>query len=72
MMDIDIDEDQYPTYARAPLGRRATVLPIDEKHPFDLEGYLSSYTGTCTRPPPLLATPFSSHTIPQDAPLSTG
>ena len=69
-MDVDFDDDQYTFslggYSRAPTNRRATVLPIDEKHPFDLEGYLSSYTGTCHTLvliliPVLTPPPYSHH-----------
>jgi hypothetical protein len=42
-MDIDqIEEAQ----AAAPLQpRRTFTVPVDDAHPFDLEGYISNYSG---------------------------
>ncbi|THH29828.1 hypothetical protein EUX98_g4379 [Antrodiella citrinella] len=46
-MDIDtIDENELAALQTPKsTGKRPNVLPVDEAHPFDLEAYISSYTG---------------------------
>ncbi|KAI0634340.1 G protein pathway suppressor 1 [Trametes polyzona] len=45
-MDVDIIEDEsryQPTYV--PKGKRPAKVVVDEAHPFELEAYISSYSG---------------------------
>lgn len=42
-MDIDRVEENS---AGGPVPRR-TLVPIDDDHPFDLDGYISNYSGEC-------------------------
>ncbi|CAL1709729.1 unnamed protein product [Somion occarium] len=44
-MDIDlIDETDFPNYSKS-TGKRPAFVPVDDAHPFDLEAYISTYTG---------------------------
>ena len=43
-MDIDIvEESQQGGSGQSP--RRPIIVPVDDAHPFDLEGYIANYTG---------------------------
>ncbi|TCD63420.1 hypothetical protein EIP91_005419 [Steccherinum ochraceum] len=45
-MDVDlIDETEVNPQSQKSAGKRPAILPIDDAHPFDLEAYISSYTG---------------------------
>jgi hypothetical protein len=48
VMDIDI-VDEPATYqnntSSSQSTRRPIIAPVDDAHPFDLEGYISNYTG---------------------------
>ncbi len=46
-MDIEIDEPEFIAPLKTTSNKRRYVLPIDDAHPFDLDAYLSSYTGSC-------------------------
>ena len=44
IMDIDvIEESQQGNSGQSP--RRPIIVPVDDAHPFDLEGYIANYTG---------------------------
>ena len=43
-MDIDRVEETHGSSSTQP-ARRQIVLPVDDAHPFDLESYISNYTG---------------------------
>ena len=44
-MDVDIiDEEMTQIYPSKAAGKRPRV-PVDDAHPFDLEAYISSYSG---------------------------
>ena len=45
-MDVDQVEEPQTQEASAPQKRMA--LPVDDAHPFDLEGYISNYSGNVT------------------------
>lgn len=47
-MEIDsIDEGEVVALqSQKSAGKRPSILPIDEAHPFDLEAYISGYKGT--------------------------
>lgn len=47
VMDIDEPEVQIVGSSKA---RRLNAVPVDEIHPFDLENYISSYSGPCLLP----------------------
>lgn len=42
-MDVDFDESDNRNEKR--LGKRPFVVPVDDAHPFDLEAYMTGYTG---------------------------
>lgn len=44
-MDVDITEDNAQSSSSQPSSRRHIIAPVDDAHPFDLEGYISNYTG---------------------------
>jgi hypothetical protein len=43
-MDVDYDEADVARNERR-FGIRPFIVPIDDAHPFDLEAYITSYTG---------------------------
>ena len=45
-MDVDEDTTQQSTSSQLP-SRTRIIAPVDDAHPFDLEGYISNYSGTC-------------------------
>lgn len=46
-MDIDVDEREHTSSRMA----SRKFVPVDDNHPFDLDAYISSYTGKyATRP----------------------
>ena len=45
-MDVDEDITQQSTNSQLP-GRTRIIAPVDDAHPFDLEGYISNYSGSC-------------------------
>lgn len=46
-MDIDIGKDTKTQEATSSSDKKVQVivLPVDEAHPFDLESYISNYSG---------------------------
>ena len=47
-MEVDNFDDvaEIPAFqSQKAVGKRPAVLPVDDAHPFDLENYISSYTG---------------------------
>jgi COP9 signalosome complex subunit 1 len=47
-MDIDrLEEAQEASHKNYP---RRLVIPVDDAHPFDLEGYISNYSGIVSFP----------------------
>lgn len=44
-MDIDTIEEAQASGATASTTKKPIVAPVDDAHPFDLEGYISNYTG---------------------------
>ncbi|KAF8153316.1 26S proteasome subunit RPN7-domain-containing protein [Crassisporium funariophilum] len=44
-MDIDRIEEAQQGSSSTPPTRRTIVVPVDDAHPFDLESYISNYTG---------------------------
>lgn len=42
-MDVDISE--IPNYNAQPEARRTFMAPVDDAHPFDLDSYISGYSG---------------------------
>lgn len=44
-MDIDIIEEAQAAGQPTQAFRKHIVAPVDDAHPFDLEGYISNYTG---------------------------
>ena len=42
-MDIDISE--IPNYSAQPEVKRTFTAPVDDAHPFDLDSYISGYSG---------------------------
>jgi COP9 signalosome complex subunit 1 len=46
-MDIDISEDIPQTSSST---ARKLVVPVDDAHPFDLDAYISNYTGIVKHP----------------------
>ncbi|EAU83783.2 G protein pathway suppressor 1 [Coprinopsis cinerea okayama7 len=44
-MDIDTVEEQPFNLPSLPSSRRPIIAPVDDAHPFDLEGYIANYTG---------------------------
>ncbi|KAJ3504550.1 hypothetical protein NMY22_g17884 [Coprinellus aureogranulatus] len=44
-MDIDIIEEAQATGGPSQSFRKPITAPVDDAHPFDLEGYISNYTG---------------------------
>lgn len=51
-MDIDIIEEAQATGLASQSYRKPVIAPVDDAHPFDLEGYISNYTGTSTKSVP--------------------
>lgn len=49
-MDIEIDEIEQLGYAGSssakPTTGKPTIVPVDDAHPFDLDAYISGYSGT--------------------------
>jgi COP9 signalosome complex subunit 1 len=44
-MDVDEDTVQQSTSSQLP-SRTRIIVPVDDAHPFDLEGYISNYSGS--------------------------
>ncbi|KAF6745950.1 G protein pathway suppressor 1 [Ephemerocybe angulata] len=44
-MDIDIIEETQALGGSSVSFRKPVIAPVDDAHPFDLEGYISNYTG---------------------------
>lgn len=44
-MDVDIPEESQAFTASKATGKRPVIISVDDAHPFDLEAYISSYTG---------------------------
>lgn len=44
-MDVDIVEDSKIQEGTSSSDKKFIVLPVDEAHPFDLESYISNYSG---------------------------
>lgn len=44
-MDVDAPEELLLTSTIPKSGRRNTTVPVDDAHPFDLEGYIANYSG---------------------------
>ncbi|TFK28247.1 G protein pathway suppressor 1 [Coprinopsis marcescibilis] len=44
-MDIDIADESHQPQTGFSSTRKAIIAPVDDAHPFDLEGYISNYTG---------------------------
>ncbi|KAF7439841.1 hypothetical protein PC9H_000178 [Pleurotus ostreatus] len=44
-MDVDAPEDLPQTSTAPKSGKRHTIVPVDDAHPFDLESYIANYTG---------------------------
>ena len=44
-MDIDVEEHDFPVIPKLSLNRRPQTVIVDDAHPYDLEAYISSYTG---------------------------
>jgi COP9 signalosome complex subunit 1 len=44
-MDIDIIEEAQAAGASSQSVRKPIIALVDDAHPFDLEGYISNYTG---------------------------
>ena len=36
-----------PSNDTRPSQKRGKVVPVDDEHPFDLDAYISTYTGAC-------------------------
>jgi COP9 signalosome complex subunit 1 len=51
-MDIDIIEEAQATGLASQSYRKPVIAPVDDGHPFDLEGYISNYTGMSRRSVP--------------------
>lgn len=43
-MDIDVLDIQLG-YSALSAGKKPTLAPVDDAHPFDLESYISAYSG---------------------------
>src|SRR2546422_880687 len=43
-MDVDLTDEQVAAAAQQQ-AKRPSVVPVDDAHPFDLESYISGYTG---------------------------
>ena len=43
-MDIDYEEGTQTQNTNA--GKKRIIAPVDDAHPFDLDGYIANYTGT--------------------------
>ena len=50
---MDVDDEHVATGAQHP--RKPAVVPVDDVHPFELENYISGYTGTYNTIPCLTA-----------------
>jgi COP9 signalosome complex subunit 1 len=46
VMDVDLTDEQVAAAAQQQ-SKKPIIVPVDDAHPFDLEGYISGYTGTC-------------------------
>lgn len=46
---MDVDEDNTHNLRGATRGGPTPVVPVDNNHPFDIEAYSSSYTGTISK-----------------------
>ncbi|KAF4579650.1 hypothetical protein EYR40_000174 [Pleurotus pulmonarius] len=44
-MDVDAPEELLLPSTAPKSGRRSTTVPVDDTHPFDLEGYIANYSG---------------------------
>ncbi len=44
-MDVDAPEELLLPSTAPKSGRRSTTVPVDDAHPFDLEGYIANYSG---------------------------
>jgi COP9 signalosome complex subunit 1 len=45
-MDVDEDTTIQQSTSSQPQPRTRIIAPVDDAHPFDLEGYISNYTGS--------------------------
>jgi COP9 signalosome complex subunit 1 len=45
-MDIDVDETMQSMSTVPGNTKKPMTLPIDDMHPFELESYISNYTGS--------------------------
>jgi COP9 signalosome complex subunit 1 len=43
-MDMDFDEPEVGRIERR-TGKQPLLIPVDDAHPFDLDAYISNYTG---------------------------
>ncbi|KAJ6588304.1 G protein pathway suppressor 1 [Mycena capillaripes] len=44
-MDVDIPEESQTGQSSTQHSRRPHLVPVDDLHPFDLDGYIANYTG---------------------------
>ncbi|KAH0578571.1 hypothetical protein H2248_003718 [Termitomyces sp. 'cryptogamus'] len=45
MMNMDIDEEPFQSTSTRPQRATRVIAPVDEAHPFDVESYISNYSG---------------------------
>lgn len=58
-MDIEIDDFEQSGYAGTMastklVDKRPSIVPVDEAHPFDLDAYISGYSGAPSASAPTL------------------
>lgn len=56
-MDIDVLEIQ-PGYSTQSVARKSVTAPVDDAHPFELDSYISAYTGQFLFSLSILCPPF--------------